>query len=119
LQEPDEAADALAALDELRATQEECDEFFGGIFDELQTLSLELFARHKCLETSAAPKDASSPDDESLAACRDDFRRAVEQLQHLSSSIDNQLARLTAAAADVTVAKAHPPPESTNRVRET
>jgi chromosome segregation ATPase len=40
-------------LDELRAEHDECGKFFGEVFDQLQSLSLELFARHKCLELTA------------------------------------------------------------------
>jgi hypothetical protein len=52
LQEPEGIEAAHAALDELRTTEDECSKFFGGVLDELQSLSLELFARHKCQELS-------------------------------------------------------------------
>ena len=42
-------------LDEFRATHDEFTAFFGDVFDQLQCLSLELFARHKCLEVSTRP----------------------------------------------------------------
>ena len=43
-------ASAHEPLDELRTAQDEFGNFFGDVFDQLQSLSLELFARHKCLE---------------------------------------------------------------------
>jgi chromosome segregation ATPase len=42
-----------AVLEELHAEHDECGEFFGDVLDQLQSLSLELFARHKCLELAA------------------------------------------------------------------
>ncbi len=41
------------ALAELRSTRDDFSQFFGDVFDQLQTLSLEMFARHKSLETAA------------------------------------------------------------------
>jgi chromosome segregation ATPase len=42
-----------AVLEELHAEHDECGQFFGDVFDQLQSLSLELFARHRCLELAA------------------------------------------------------------------
>jgi chromosome segregation ATPase len=44
---------AQTALDELHDGQDEFEHFFGEVFDQLQSLSLELFARHKCLELTS------------------------------------------------------------------
>ena len=67
-------------LDEFRATQDEFSEFFGDVFDQLQALSLELFARHKCLEVGAAQKTES---EEALSGCREELCRCIEELQLL------------------------------------
>jgi hypothetical protein len=68
------------ALDEFRATHDGYAEFFGDVFDQLQVLSLDLFARHKSLEAGAARKSAA---DETLAEFREDLVRSVEKLQDL------------------------------------
>jgi DNA repair exonuclease SbcCD ATPase subunit len=80
LQEPVGIEPAQTALAEIRATQDEFSEFFGDVFDELQTLSLELFARHKCLEVGAGQKAAV---ENSVIGCREEFLRAIDQLQQL------------------------------------
>jgi chromosome segregation ATPase len=80
LEPPVGAELAPIALDEFRATQDEFTEFFGDVFDQLQVLSLELFARHKCLEVSTDQKAESA---ETLAGYREAFQRTVEQLQQL------------------------------------
>lgn len=71
---------ACIALDEFRVTQDECTEFFGEMFDQLQALSLELFARHKCLEAGTEQKVESA---KTLVRCREEFRRSTEELQRL------------------------------------
>ena len=80
LQEPLGSDSARTALDEFRATQDECTEFFGDVFDQLQTLSLELFARHKCLEAGTIQKSAS---EETRAGFREMFQRTIEELRQL------------------------------------
>ncbi len=98
LQEPDGVLAAHAALDEFRANHDECNEFFGNIFDELQSLSLELFARHKCQELNNGRKSTA---DASLAACREEVRYAVEQIQQVGEKVESQLARLTTVANEI------------------
>src|SRR5205823_5108030 len=71
---------ARMALDEFRATHDEFTDFFGDVFDQLQTLSLELFARHKCLEATSEQKSES---EETLAGFREEFHLSIEQLQQL------------------------------------
>jgi chromosome segregation ATPase len=77
-------ASAGIALDEFRATQDEFTEFFGDVFDQLQALSLELFARHKCLEVSAEQRSAS---EETLNGFRDELQRSVEGLRQLQGQL--------------------------------
>ena len=51
LHEPPSASDSpRIALAEIRAARDDYSRFFGDMFDQLQTLSLEMFGRHKCLE---------------------------------------------------------------------
>jgi hypothetical protein len=80
LQEPLGVEPARIALDEFRATQDEYSEFFGDVFDQLQALSLELFARHKCLEAGTQPKPES---EESFVGLRQEFHHWIEELQQL------------------------------------
>jgi hypothetical protein len=98
LQEAEHKDIAPTALDEVRATENECNEFFGGVFDELQSLSLELFARHRCLEVSS---EQNSTTDIALVACRDDVRRVTDQMERLATNVDNQLGQLTALVKDI------------------
>jgi soluble cytochrome b562 len=81
LQEPQGGLDAAqGALEEFQATQNEFSEFFGDVFDQLQALSLDLFARHKCRELGAEQKSAA---DEAMARFREELGRSVESLQAL------------------------------------
>ena len=52
-----ESADTL--LDKFCTTQDESTESFAEVFDQLQALSLDLFARHKCLEVNTQQKSES------------------------------------------------------------
>jgi chromosome segregation ATPase len=99
LQEPEGVEPAQAALDEFRQSHDECNEFFGGVFDELQSLSLELFARHKCQEANNGRQSGA---DTVLAACREEVRGAVEQIQQVAEKVESHLARLTSVANDIT-----------------
>ena len=72
------------ALDEFHATQDEFTEFFGDVFDQLQALSLELFARHKCLEVSTEQKAES---EETLGGFREELHRSIEELQQLHGQL--------------------------------
>jgi DNA repair exonuclease SbcCD ATPase subunit len=74
---------ARMALDEFHGTHDEFTAFFGDVFDQLQGLSLELFARHRCLEASAEQKSEA---DETLGI-REEFQRSVEQLQLLHGQL--------------------------------
>ena len=94
------------ALDEVNATQEECGEFFGGVFDQLQSLSLELFARHKCLELNNGHKASA---DTSWAACREELRRASEQIERFGSNVESQLSRLTSLVTEIAAARGRGP----------
>lgn len=109
LQEPKVEA-ARAALDEFHATQDECNEFFGDVFDQIHAMSLELFARHKCLESNT-DKDQRKPAAEgpTVASSRE-FQRAIKQLQRLSASMEDQIARLAAVTAELADARVNRPP---------
>jgi DNA repair exonuclease SbcCD ATPase subunit len=98
LQELEGVEAAQAAIDDFRSSHDECNEFFGGVFDELQSLSLELFARHKCLELNNGRKATADP---SLAACREEVRHAVEQIQQVAESVEGQVSRLTTVANEM------------------
>jgi hypothetical protein len=71
---------AQSALAEFRATQSEFTEFFGDIFDQLQGLSLDLYARQKCAEAGVGQKQAA---DLALAGVLEELGRSVENLQVL------------------------------------
>jgi hypothetical protein len=71
---------ARVALGEFHATQDEFNDFFGDVFDQLQALSLELFARHKFLEASAEQRSNS---EETIKSFAEEFQRAITELQQL------------------------------------
>jgi chromosome segregation ATPase len=77
-------------LDEFLTTQDEFSAFFGEVFDQLQALSLELFARHKCLEVSTQQKSQS---DDMLVGYREEMLCLIEELQQLRGHLqaDRQL----------------------------
>ena len=54
-------------------------EFFGDVFDQLQALSLELFARHKCLE---------------IGTDRSEIREGFRQMAGEFSGIKEELKRM-------------------------
>ncbi len=85
LQEPLGSVDSAdIALGEFRTTQDEFTEFFGDVFDQLQALSLELFARHKCLEVSTQQKTES---DQTLSGFREELLRSIDKLQELHAQL--------------------------------
>jgi chromosome segregation ATPase len=85
LRDPSDGVESAdIALDEFRATQDEFTDFFGEVFDQLQALSLELFARHKCLEISSEQKSAS---EETLGGFREELHRSIEGLQQLHGQL--------------------------------
>ena len=85
LQEPLGAvASAHDPLEEIRSTQDEFTDFFGDVFDELQAFSLELFARHKCLESDARQKVEI---DANLDGYREEFQRCIEGLQQVHEQL--------------------------------
>jgi len=108
LQAPEDADAARAALDELRASHDECNQFFGDVFDQIQALSLELFARQKCQELSTGQQSA----DATVAACREEFRGATDQIRQLSTGIGSQLARLTDVANEIAKTRENPANEA-------
>ncbi len=85
LQEPLAGGESAGiALDEFRATQDEFTDIFGEVFDQLQALSLELFARHKCLEVSAEQKSAS---EQTLSSFREELQHSIGGLQQLHGQL--------------------------------
>jgi len=86
------------ALDEFRATQDEFGEFFGDVFDQLQALSLELFARNKCLEAGTQQKSES---EETLVRFRQEFHRSVEELQRLHGQFQADRQEAQASWAEI------------------
>jgi DNA repair exonuclease SbcCD ATPase subunit len=109
LQEPEGVEAAQAALDEFRASHDECNQFFGGVFDELQSLSLELFARHKCQEQNSGNKSAS---DAALTACQEEVRHAVEQIQQVADKVESQVERLASVAGEIAQTRGNTPSDA-------
>ena len=65
-------------LDKFCTTQDESTESFAEVFDQLQALSLDLFARHKCLEVNTQQKSES---DKALSGLIEDLQKLHAQLQ--------------------------------------
>jgi hypothetical protein len=71
-------------LGDLRGAHNEFERFFGDVFDQLESMSLELFARHKCLELSTqhqAEQEAAG------SAHASQFRECLEGLQGLDAKV--------------------------------
>lgn len=73
-----------AVLTEFRDTHDEFEGFFGDVFDQLQNLSVELFARHKCLELRA---HQAAEEEGAAAERRDQFRQVLDALGALQAEI--------------------------------
>ena len=79
LQGPMDVEPVRTALDEVRATEEEFSQFFGNVFDQLQGLSLEVFARHKCLEIDTDCAD--------LREVREGFRQIAGEFSGIKEEL--------------------------------
>lgn len=75
------------ALSECRTAQDEFGNFFGDVFDQLQSLSLELFARHKCLEFGVEQR----AEGETVAT---DFQGPFQQMLEALGQIHNEICNL-------------------------
>jgi chromosome segregation ATPase len=73
-----------SALDGLQGAENEFNDFFGEVFDELQSLSLELFARHRCLEFSAANQ---ASDETASTSVQARFGECLEGLRQLQAEV--------------------------------
>jgi chromosome segregation ATPase len=75
-----------SALSDLRGTHDEFANFFGEAFDQLESLSLELLARHKCLELGTqlqAKHEAAGSEHERQ------FRECLEELRELKAKVQS------------------------------
>ena len=70
----------VSVLDEIHAAEAEFSEFFGGVFDQLHALSLELYARHKGLEAIAEKQSPAGRQQVEIADQLESLRRLVENL---------------------------------------
>jgi chromosome segregation ATPase len=75
---------ALSALSELRGTHNEFAKFFGDALDQLEAMSLELFARHKCLELNA-----QNQNEHKAAGAEHElqFHNCLEELRDLKAKV--------------------------------
>jgi DNA repair exonuclease SbcCD ATPase subunit len=76
----DPAAGALGAIEN---SHDEFENFFGDVFDQLQSLSLELFARHKCLELTARHQEEQQAE---TAQQQERFQQLIEELHQVRSA---------------------------------
>ena len=86
LQSPMGIEPAGIALDEFRATQDEFSEFFGNVFDQLQAMSLELFARHKSMEFSTDLHEVR----EGFRQITGEFSGIKEELQRMRNLLESK-----------------------------
>ena len=73
-----------SAFSDLSGVHDEYAKFFSDTFDQLESMSLELFARHKCLEVSAqhrTDQEAAGAEHESQ------FRECMEELRDLKTKV--------------------------------
>jgi chromosome segregation ATPase len=93
------AADALGALE---TTHEEFDNFFGDVFDQLQSLSLELFARHKCLELRTQHQEEQET---TIAEHQQQFQQLLEELRQLRGDMQRSAEEQQHAQAEFRTAQ--------------
>jgi chromosome segregation ATPase len=103
------SAPAHTVLADLETSHDEFEQFFGEVFDQLQSLSLELFARHKCLELSAQQQQAQEAvqagQDEDSHELLDEMRAMRADVRELHEAAQGHLARLAAIAAQLAEAQ--------------
>ena len=75
---------ACGALDEVRGAHDEFESFFGDVFEQLQSLWLELYGRHKCLDAQACRETA---EEGAAAQHEQQFRQCVEALRQVLGEI--------------------------------
>jgi hypothetical protein len=112
-----------SVFSDLRSSQGEFENLFSDIFDQLESLSLELFARHKCLELSTrhqAEREADGGEHEGLFresleglqteirqfgtefhAMREDAERSKAESRQFQEKVQEHLERLTNASAEM------------------
>lgn len=85
LPEPTSCSESVqSAFGDLRGTQNELDNVFGDVFDQLESLSLELFARHKCLELSTQHQ---AQHETAGAEHGRQFHECLEELRELQAKV--------------------------------
>jgi chromosome segregation ATPase len=107
---------------DLRSSHGELENMFGDMFDQLESLSLELFARHKCLELSSRHEAERETDGEherrfqecltglhaeigqicaEFHAMREDAERSKAESRQFQEKVQEHLERLTGALAEL------------------
>jgi chromosome segregation ATPase len=87
-----------SALGELHGTHDEFEGFFGDMFDQLQSLSLELLTRHKCLELGTqlqVEREAAGAEQERR------FRECLEELRELNAKVGSAHEETTRIGSEV------------------
>jgi chromosome segregation ATPase len=84
LKTPDISGSARGVLDEFRSTREEFGDFFGDVFDQLQSLAVELSAQQKHLDVGDERRPCNTPPPDyskQLGRCCEELRQLNEQVQ--------------------------------------
>jgi chromosome segregation ATPase len=92
---------ARDTIGELRSAHDDFETFFGDVFEQLESLSIELFARHRCLQSGASRPAARVA---AAATAPRQFNQCLAELRRMQAEIrrNQQEARRTWAeiAAD-------------------
>jgi hypothetical protein len=124
--EKSKAASCLSVVEsvfsDLRSSHGELENMFGDLFDQLESLSLELFARHKCLELTTqhqAEREIDGEHEQRLHECveglraeigqacaefraiREDADRSKAESHQFQEKVQAHLERLTGALAEL------------------
>lgn len=98
------------ALDEIRACRDETQSFFGGIFDQLDSLCETLLTRQRQVENPAAERSdnvlaSGTAGNNRLDCLLKEFDAGREEIRGAQQTVQEQLTRLAAAKEDLTAAR--------------
>lgn len=99
-----------SALDEIRVCREESQTFFGGVFDQLDSLCGSLLSRQQHFEKLAAQRGDNIPATDAVENQRWDsllkeFEEGRAEIRGAQQTAQEQIARLALAAEDLTAAR--------------
>ena len=99
-----------SALDEIRVCHEESQAFFGGVFDQLDSMCGELLSRQQHIEKLAAQRLDNIPvidtvENQRWDSLQKEFEEGRAEIRGAQQTVQEQIVRLAAAAEDLAAAR--------------